>query len=130
MDHPHLKVLVVDDADLVVQRVFKILEESHCVEQMFKANNYYQAQNLIESASPDVMLLDIHLPGKNGLDLLEYVKKQHPEIKVIMLTNMVSNSYKVMCNELGADHFVDKSTDFEKIPGLIESYLPVPKYLT
>lgn len=130
MDNPSLKVLVVDDADLVVQRVFKILEESHCVQQMYKANNYNQAQDIIKSALPDVMLLDIHLPGKNGLDLLGYVKKQHPEIKVIMLTNMVSNSYKVLCNELGADHFVDKSTDFEKIPGLIEAYLPVAKYLT
>lgn len=128
MDNPYLKVLVVDDADLVVQRVFKLLEESHCVQQMYQAHNYNQAQDLIETAPPDVMLLDIHLPGRNGLDLLGYVKKQHPEIKVIMLTNMVSHSYKVLCNELGADHFIDKSTDFEKIPGLIESYLPISKY--
>ena len=65
-------------------------------------------------------MLDIQLPGKNGIELLSFVKSRYPQIKIIIVTNRASDYYRDLCNEMGANSFIDKSTEFEKIPELIE----------
>ncbi|MBS1757724.1 MAG: response regulator [Bacteroidetes bacterium] len=122
MKNKHLKVLIVDDALLVTERLTKIIEELSCVKEIVIAAGYYQAVFLLKSFKPDIALLDIHLPEKNGIDLLEYIKKNYPGIKAVMLTNQTSDNYKIICRNLGSDHFVDKSSEFENIPTIIESY--------
>jgi DNA-binding NarL/FixJ family response regulator len=128
MVHNGVKILVVDDTDLVVQRLLEILKELECVESLFKAYSYDEAVEQIEKELPAIVLLDIQMPGKNGIELLGYIKKNFPEIIVIMLTNKVSYYYKELCESMGANHFVDKSREFEKIPRIIESFIPEKKY--
>jgi len=94
---------------------------------LFKAFSYDEAMKLIVDHTPDILLLDIHMPGKNGIELLNDIRHSYPNIIIIMLTNMVSAFYQDQCKEMGANHFVDKSKEFEKIPEIIESYLPVKR---
>ena len=122
MEINNLKVLIVDDALLVLERLSEIIIESAYVKKVALATGYDEAVEKLVSFKPTIVLLDIHLPTKSGIELLEFVKKNHPVIKVIMLTNQTSENYKRMCKKLGADHFVDKSSEFENIAGIIESY--------
>lgn len=116
------KILIVDDSALVVDRLFENLHEMKCVDKLFSAHSYPEAVNQIIQQPPHFVLLDIQLPGKNGIELLSFIKQNYPNIVTIMLTNMVSDYYKDLCNNIGADYFIDKSSEFEKIPGIIETY--------
>lgn len=122
MKKERLKVLIVDDALLVVERLKEIIKELPCVTDVAAATGYDEAITLISSFNPDIALLDIHLPERNGIELLEFVKKNYPMVIAVMLTNQTSSNYKILCKKLGSDHFVDKSSEFENIPGIIDSY--------
>ncbi len=128
MENHNLKVLIVDDSELVVQRLFEILSEAECIDHLYKANSYEQTVELIAIHKPDIVLLDIQIPGKNGIELLSFIKHQYPAIITVMLTNMVSDYYKDLCVSIGCNHFIDKSRDFEKIISIIKSYMPVANY--
>ncbi|MEP6710808.1 MAG: response regulator transcription factor [Ferruginibacter sp.] len=123
----NLKVLIVDDALLVVERLAETISELECVSQVAVATGYDEAIGLIISGKPDIVLLDIHLPEKSGIEILKFVKKSHPGVITVMLTNQSSYNYKILCEQLGSDHFVDKSSEFENIPEIIESYSSIRK---
>jgi DNA-binding NarL/FixJ family response regulator len=112
-------VLVVDDSLIVVQRIISLLKEHEYIESVFSALNYRQAQDILSNNDVHIALLDINMPGQNGLDLLEYIKLKHPTVINIMLTNQSEAHYREICVRLGADHFLYKTSEFEKVPELI-----------
>jgi len=120
-----LNILMVDDSKLVIQRLFEILIELDCVNSLTGANSYHQATTILANTPIDVVLMDIQIPGKNGIELLEFIKENYPDIITVMLTNQVNKSYKSLCKAMGCDHYIDKSSEFESIAGLLESYVPV-----
>ncbi len=117
----NLKILIVDDTDIVVERLYKMIIEIDTVDIVLKSNSYNQAVKLIKKQLPDIILMDIHLPGKNGIELLKFVKENYPTIKTIIVTNHASSNYKLLCESMGSDYFIDKSAEFEKIPFIINS---------
>lgn len=125
MGNQGMNILVVDDTDLVVQRLFEMLKELDCIDHLYKANSYDEAVTEMKAKLPDVVLLDIQMPGKNGIELLQFIRNRYPDVITIMFTNRTSDFYKEICENIGANYFVDKSTEFEKIPGIIESLMPV-----
>jgi len=114
-------VLIVDDFPLIIERLIVLLNNLENVGPVFRAGGYSQAIPMLLEQDPDIIVLDIHLPDRNGIDLLRHIKKNHPEMIVIMLTNESSEYYRKLCNSLGADYFVDKSTEFDRIPAIISS---------
>lgn len=122
MVNERLKVLIVDDAQLVINRIIELLQELPSVEKVFGAVSFNQATDCLLNNTPDLVLMDIQLPEKNGIELLVYVKKHYPMVKTIMLTNKAGFYYKTICEKEGCDHFIDKSKEFEKIPTIIETY--------
>jgi DNA-binding NarL/FixJ family response regulator len=136
MDAKKIKVLIVDDSNIIVERLSAIIAELDCVSSVLISNTFSEAVDLLNAEIPDVVLLDIQLPDKNGIELLAFVKSSHPAIKTIIVTNRASDYYKNLCEEMGADSFIDKSTEFEKIPEIIEtlcctnnSETNIPSYL-
>ena len=127
MEDGRLNILVVDDAEIVVQRLFEILNEIDCLSSIFNAGSFDQAVNIIKENKLDIILLDIQMPGKNGIELLAFIRKKYPKIITIMLTNRVSDFYKELCKNMGANYFIDKSSEFENIPRIIKSLIPKAK---
>lgn len=122
MKDKKLVVLVVEDSLLILERIFGMLEETDDIAFGVHAADYNEGIKMISSIRTDVVLLDINLPGKNGVDFLQSIKSSWPETKVIMLTNHSSEGYREICKDLGAEYFLDKSNDFDKIPELIRSF--------
>jgi two-component system response regulator DevR len=123
MTATQLKILIVDGSDLVLERLSGMVSEALCVSSpVLISNSYQKAVQILSSQRPDVLLLDIQLPGNRGLDLLELVSRLYPKLKTVVVTNNADNSYKERCVALGAFGFIDKSTEFEKIPSLIDSF--------
>lgn len=112
-------LLIVDNSLLIVERLLGILKEVKIIQKIFTAVDYTEAVEILNEHKTDIVLLDIHLPGKNGIELLKFIVKNYPETKVIMLSNLVSEYYQRLCRKTGAAGFIDKSKDFDLIPGAI-----------
>ena len=110
-----LKLFIVDNSMLIVVRLINILSEIENIKIIGVANNATKAVEYILKSSPDVVILDIHMPDGNGIDILKQIKKEKPSIKVLMLTNYPESDYKKICMKEGADYFLDKSIEFEKV---------------
>ena len=115
-------VLIVDDSKLIVDRLTSLLKELDCISYIGSANSFAEASSLMEMNAYNLAILDINLPGKNGIELLTHIKEFHPGIKTIMLTNQTESYYRELCNKIGSDDYVDKTNDFERIPDLINTY--------
>ena len=115
-----LKVLTVDDSQVVTTRVKSLLFGHECVSSVWHVENYDDALTFAEAQRPNVILLDIKLKDKSGIDMLRYIKKNRLAEKAIIFSNYADNYYRKICLILGADYFLDKSHDFEKIPLLLK----------
>jgi len=118
-DNPY--ILMVDDSALVSERLAGMLHETGIPWRMVWARNYGQAMNILAAGTgiPAIIVLDINLPGKSGLHLLRAVKAAHKDVITIMFTNQAGEHYRSLSQLLGADYFLDKSNDFEELPGLL-----------
>lgn len=112
-------ILIVDDNLNFVDRMIDLLREVTCVGDIHTTTDYDETLRLLTEEKPDVVLLDINLPGKSGIELLKMIKKSSSECEVIMITNHADDYYRQQCYELGAKYFLDKSNDFALVPGII-----------
>jgi DNA-binding NarL/FixJ family response regulator len=122
MEKQVYKVLVVDDSTLIVDRMLEMLQELEYIGFIGKANSFTEAVELVRREKYDLAILDINLGGKNGIELLTYIKDNCADTKTIMLTNQSNGYYKNLCETLGCDEFIDKTSGFEEIPFLIKKY--------
>ena len=119
-----LRVVTVDDSPVVAERLGFMLAEIESVKFLGNAMNISAALHLINLRKPNVVILDIHLKEDvlvaNGVHLLTQLRKDHPTLTIIMLTNLSVPQYRSTCIALGADYFFDKTNDFEKIPDTLK----------
>jgi DNA-binding NarL/FixJ family response regulator len=118
-----MKVVIVDDSPLIVSRLRQQISALALVEICGVAANIPTALQVIELQRPDVVILDIYLkedaPSSSGITLLAMLRQSYPQLQIIMLTNLSGEAYSNRCKELGANYFLDKSSDFEKVPELL-----------
>jgi DNA-binding NarL/FixJ family response regulator len=110
-----LKIFIVDDSMPIVVRLTNILSGEENLKIVGIANNATKAIEYISKSNPDVVILDIHMPDGNGIDILKQIKKEKPATVVLMLTNYTESEYRKICTKEGADFFLDKSIEFEKV---------------
>jgi DNA-binding NarL/FixJ family response regulator len=122
MNAEGLKVLLVDDMQLVLQRLQILLSGLKQVSKTEAAENVEKALSLLDHFKPHIMVLDINMPGMNGIEMLKQIKERKDQKPiVIMLTNHAFSFYREECMRLGADYFLDKSRDFLMIPAIIKA---------
>lgn len=109
------QVLIIDDSLQIRERVAALLAESPQIRIAGQAGNSRDALDAVQRLKPDAVILDIRLHDKSGIELLKIFKERHPEMAVIMLTNLDGARYRQQCRHLGADHFLNKTREFEKI---------------
>jgi DNA-binding NarL/FixJ family response regulator len=115
-----MRVLIVDDSKIVCERLQQMLINIAGVKSVGQVHNAPDASAAILEAVPDVVILDIRLPGPSGIDVLKDIRAKNLPSRVIMLTNYPYPQYRKKCEVLGADYFFDKVTEIEKIPDLIK----------
>ena len=80
-----------------------------------------EALHKIDAHIPDLIFMDIKLPGENGLQVTKKVKTRYPEIVVIILTYYDSPEHREAAGQCGANHFLPKSTSTEEVVKLVQS---------
>jgi DNA-binding NarL/FixJ family response regulator len=109
-----MKVFIADDSPIVRERLGSLVGEVKGVEVIGQAGDVAEALAGIRRLRPDVVILDIQMPGGSGIEVLRQVKGEYQNCIVIMLTNYPYPQYRKRCMEAGADFFFDKSSEFEE----------------
>jgi len=118
------RILIVEDNYLFRQTILDILATQFPSMILEEAGDGKTALERIEEAVPDLIFMDIKLPGENGLHLTEHIKKKHPEVVVVILTSYDWPEYREAAFKFGANHFIMKgSSTNNAIVELIESIL-------
>ena len=120
MKRDKLLILIVDDNMRFVQRIISMLEELNNIGYINVAKDYNEAIQFLDEERPDLVLLDINLPGKSGIELLRRIKDSGSKSQVIMISNHADDYYRQQCHDLGAKYFLDKSNEFGRVPEIIE----------
>lgn len=110
-----MRVFIADDSMLILERLKVMISDLSEIEIIGESRTGIGAMQAIIKKNPDVMILDIKMPGAGGIDVLKYIKNNNKNTKVIMLTNYPFPQYREKCMELGADYFFKKSTEFENV---------------
>lgn len=115
-----MRVVLVDDSVIVRKRLARMFLEIPSLTIVGEADNSYEAINIIEAEKPDVVILDISMPGENGIEVLKKIRIINRAVVVIMLTNYPSKQYKVECYKAGVDYFFNKSTEYQLVAYVLD----------
>jgi DNA-binding NarL/FixJ family response regulator len=127
MDYDYLarhdmKVFVVEDSAAVRERLVEMIRDIKDVEVVGEATTYDTAVAGIIDTRPDVAVLDIKLANESGsgIDALIEVRKTLPGIRAIVLSNYTTPQHLKASADAGAEYFLDKSIDFERVGEILE----------
>ena len=106
-----MRVLIADDHRLIAEGIKRSLEESGEFEVVAEAQTGNQVLPLIRRSSPDLVLLDLRMPGADGLTTLEQIKRDHPSVKVVILSASTDPQVIQAALAKGASAYVIKSVN-------------------
>ena len=117
-----MKVLLVEDNRIYRETFKDNLRQHFPVVSVSEAGNADEALQKIKGTPPDLIFIDIRLPGMNGLQLTQRIKKDFPKIPVVILTGYDLPEYREAAIQYGADgFFVKESLKWEEIEALVKS---------
>jgi len=118
------RTLIVEDNTLFRQTILDILRNQFPSMILEEAADGKTALQKIEEETPDLIFMDIKLPGENGLHLTEHIKKKYPQVIVVILTSYDWPEYRDAAFKFGANYFLMKgSSTNREIVEMIESIL-------
>ena len=106
-------ILIVDDEPSILQSLGGLLSDEGF--EVVTASNGYEALKIIDSESPDLVLLDIWMPGLDGIDTLQEIREKHPFIQVIIITGHGTIETAVKATKLGAYDLIEKPLSIDKV---------------
>jgi two-component system response regulator DevR len=110
-----LSVYIVDDSKVMRERLTESVTDLAGIEITGQSSDPVEALDAIKKALPDVVILDIRLPRRSGIDVLKDIKENPASPIVIMITNYPYRQYRQACMAAGADYFFSKLNEFEMI---------------
>lgn len=113
VDKATCKILIVDDEGDVCYLLSKLLKQREL--EFENVNTLAQAEILLKEETPDIIFLDHNLPDGLGINFIDYVKKNHPNIKIVIITAHDSLKTKNRALKKGADFFIAKPFTSEQI---------------
>ncbi len=112
---PGAKVLVVDDHDLIRLGICGMLEEVNGADVVGQAASGEDALDQVKALRPDIVLMDIRMPGIGGLEATRRILQRYPQIKVIVVTAFNDELYPTRLLKAGAAGYITKNADCEEV---------------
>lgn len=110
-----MKVFLVEDSRPIRDHVHAVIAEVAGAVVIAEATTEADAIEGICTTNPDAVILDLTLARGSGIEVLRRTKSVLPKMKVIVLTNRADSPYRKACMALGADCFLDKAREFDKL---------------
>ncbi len=116
-----MRVIIADDSDILRSRLVNMLKEIQGIEVVAEAKDSREAIDAVRMYHPDVVIMDVRMPGNDGIIAIETIRKtKRNKPKIIVFTNYPYLQYRKKCIDAGADFFFYKALEFEKLVGLIK----------
>ena len=126
----NIRVLLVDDHTIVREGVCTLLELTPEIEVVGEAADGGEALEMIQKLSPDVVLMDLSMPGMGGLEATRSICREYPGIKIIILTQYNDKEHVLAVLDAGARGFLDKSAASSELVSAIRSVSRGDSYLS
>ena len=123
-----IKIIIADDHPLFRRGLKHALEETPDIEVIGEASNGDSLLSMIKSDNLDMVLLDISMPGKSGLDLLKQLKSEHTKLPILILSVYPEEQYAVRFIKAGASGYLTKESAAEKLAEAIRKIAAGGKY--
>lgn len=130
MSEEKIRVLIADDHAIVRQGLKLILSETNDLEVAGEADGGVRALHLIRSGGYDVVLMDVSMPDRNGIDTLKLVKKEFPRLPVLMLSMHPEEQYAVRALRAGAAGYLSKQGAPDQLVTAIRQVAAGKKYVS
>ena len=125
-----VRILIVDDHVIIRKGLRQILSDAFSKAIFGEARNTVEALEQIEKQPWDVVLLDITMPGKSGLDVLQQLINAHPNMAILVLSMHPEDQYAVRVLKTGAAGYITKNTASEEVVGAVKKVLSGGKYVS
>ncbi len=109
------RLFIVDDSRQIRERLISLLNGAGQLQVVGQSASAEEAWEAVDQLRPDILVLDIRLPGRNGIELLRDVKQRHPGLRVLIMTNYDYPEYRRQSILAGADMFFNKTMEFEAL---------------
>lgn len=124
-----IKVMLADDHALMREGIKQLLEFDGTIEVVEEACDGVSCLEKLEHVKPDVLLLDINMPNKNGIEVLETIRNRRMDMKVLILTVHNEVEYLLKAVDIGVDGYLLKDTDFYELKKAIMGVLQGESYI-
>jgi two-component system invasion response regulator UvrY len=125
-----IKVLLVDDHDLVRMGIKRLLADVKDIDVVGEASNGEDAIRLAKQLKPDVVLMDLKMPGVGGLEATKRIIRNDPEIKILAVTTMGEEPYPTMILQAGASGYLTKGAAVDEMVQAIHLVHSGKRYLS
>ncbi len=124
-----MNILVADDHPLIRKGLIQILADSSYIKNIVEARDSFEIFYMLKEHKIDIMILDISMPGKDGMEILKDVKTEYPYLKVLMLSIQPENQYAVRAFKYGAAGCLNKASAPEELIKAIKKVVSGGRYL-
>lgn len=125
-----IHVVLCDDHAVLRRGIRDTLIEASDIRVTGEAGGYSELKEVLRNAACDVLLLDINMPGRNGLEVLASVKESYPTIRVLMVSMYPEDQYALRCLKAGAQGYANKSGDPVELISAVRTLAQGRKYVT
>ena len=125
-----IRVIVVDDHSLVRRGLRETLAETGDIEVVGEAGDYGELRQLLRKTECDVMLLDVNLPGRSGIDVLHTMIDEGTSIRIVVLSTYPEDQYGIRALKAGAMAYLNKAVDPLTIIKAVRTVAGGRKYVT
>jgi DNA-binding NarL/FixJ family response regulator len=125
-----IRVMLVDDHAIVRQGLRKVLDEKPGIQIVAEAASAQEALDLAASIDIDIVILDIGMPGRGGLDVLGNLKALKPELRIVIFSMYSEEQYAIRCFKDGASAYVTKESPPDELVLAIRTVAGGKRYIT
>jgi DNA-binding NtrC family response regulator len=104
-----MNILIIEDEKIISSAMTRML--TSCGHAVHSSDNGNETLNKIREVNPQMVFLDVKLPGRSGLDVLKEIKEYYPHMRVVMMSGYTSPENMALAKQLGADDFLKKPFD-------------------
>lgn len=122
------KVVLADDHQFLLDGIMTILKEIPSVEIVATAQNGFELMDAVARQKPELVILDLNMPGYDGLQCLKKIKNNFPQIKVLILTNYSQPDLVEDVQKMGADGYLIKNSSAAELKEAVVAVLSGEKY--
>jgi two-component system invasion response regulator UvrY len=125
-----IQVILCDDHAMIRRGIRDTLVDAGDIQVTGEAGNYSELRDALKTAACEILVLDLNLPGRSGLEVLTAVKESHPHIKTLIVSMFAEDQYAIRCLRAGASGYLNKAGDPGDLVKAVRSIHAGRKYVT